>query len=127
MLIRNGEVGAVLLIRPWDHPYLVLVRAIEPGDLELLVGGARASATCSARPSGSRQFGRSGPFHDKPRFVYAVAQTGEAWPRPRASALVTTPASSPHRPAGPGVGRHGDGRGHRRQRSSWPYPAPPLF
>ena len=28
MLIRSGEAGAVLPIRPWDHPDLVLARAV---------------------------------------------------------------------------------------------------
>jgi hypothetical protein len=28
MLIRNGEAGAVMPIRPWDHPDLVLARAV---------------------------------------------------------------------------------------------------
>jgi hypothetical protein len=28
MLIRGGEAGAVLPIRPWDHPDLVLARAV---------------------------------------------------------------------------------------------------
>jgi hypothetical protein len=45
MLIRSGDAGAVLPIRPWDHPDLVLARAVAVAVLDrdeaMLIGSTR--------------------------------------------------------------------------------------
>jgi transposase-like protein len=53
MLIRAGEAGAVLPIRPWDHPDLVLARAVATAVLDrdeaTLIGSTRLEHKTLAR------------------------------------------------------------------------------